>query len=952
MSFYDNVKKKIENVGDTLQQTNTQHSYQLSSDKSQKELNQAKENFNKFAKEADTTLDKLKEAQEWKTFTIAFYGETNAGKSTLIESLRLYLNEETKQKERKEFENALNKYNTNKHEIQTITKTINELESQLKDVETKKDNINQKKNEIQSKQQEIESQRIKNTESKNALQNEYNTLLTDKEQNKNAIANMQNTLRNLESKKQGLSTQQDLDKNLQDIENEILSLENSLRENNEKLESITSLLSKIDSEIVDDIKLMGIKEAQKESMGAIKSFFLRIFSPSTYRANVEKEKAIKLLVAREQALHTQKEIQNKMTKNTESKNTLQNQYNATLAQGTQDDDERANLQSSLQNLESKRQDLEKQDSALQQKQSELQTLLQELDNQMEITKQEQRQIQYDMQELEKHSHQIHDKIAQQQQKAQEFVKHNKVYLEEILKYQDGGIIGTGKSDFTRETKLYTFSNQKNTFQILDVPGIEGNEGEVKDEIDKATKKAHAVFYVKKDPTPPQKGDSDNKNKKGIIEKIKDNLHDQAEVYTIFNKPITSPHALGGNLISQEEEKTLEELDSKMKDVLNQHYKGHKSLSALVAFHALNNTGEVIDLETDMNVAGICIAKEDEELEKKKKLGKNTKKFLEKYDKEKLLELSQFESFATFLNNDIITNTKAKIKDAHCKKAESVIDHFIAELEGVIKILKKLLQEWNKEIEHTNHNLENHAQDFIDHIERMSVHIVDMFKEMVYEVVNDAIADDIDDDLFKMLFERTLEDCIDDFLKPQLTETIQDAQKDFESNVKEELQRLKNQMDHSLEHTLSMDIRDDFGGEIEINIDSGIEWGGLALGFGAMATVVALELVSGPVGWIALGVTALFTLGSSMRKFFDSDYKMAEQRKALSENLSKIIPKIQEDLESKLRENEEAIKEPIENIKQELESLLWGIHDNRESLKKVVQDLESMKQEIPYLIDSH
>ncbi|MFC0679812.1 hypothetical protein ACFFGH_18385 [Lysobacter korlensis] len=41
-------------------------------------------------------LSALEADTDWKTFTIAFYGETNAGKSTLIESLRIALGEPTK----------------------------------------------------------------------------------------------------------------------------------------------------------------------------------------------------------------------------------------------------------------------------------------------------------------------------------------------------------------------------------------------------------------------------------------------------------------------------------------------------------------------------------------------------------------------------------------------------------------------------------------------------------------------------------------------------------------------------------------------------------------------------------------------------------------------------------------------------------------------------------------
>ncbi|GAA8140544.1 hypothetical protein NP0150_12520 [Helicobacter pylori] len=77
---------------------------------------------------------------------------------------------------------------------------------------------------------------------------------------------------------------------------------------------------------------------------------------------------------------------------------------------------------------------------------------------------------------------------------------------ELEKFQDGAIIGDGRSDFTTETKSYTLKHNNKTFILLDAPGIEGNEEKVMEQILNATKKAHAIFYVTKKPTPPQKGE--------------------------------------------------------------------------------------------------------------------------------------------------------------------------------------------------------------------------------------------------------------------------------------------------------------------------------------------------------------------------------------------------------------------------------------------------------------
>ncbi|GAA7278561.1 hypothetical protein UBN20_08360 [Helicobacter pylori] len=82
--------------------------------------------------------------------------------------------------------------------------------------------------------------------------------------------------------------------------------------------------------------------------------------------------------------------------------------------------------------------------------------------------------------------------------------------------QDGAIIGDGRSDFTLKTQSYSFQYNHQTFTLLDVPGIEGREQKVIDQISNATQKAHAIFYVTKTPNPPQKGEE---GKGGTIEKI-------------------------------------------------------------------------------------------------------------------------------------------------------------------------------------------------------------------------------------------------------------------------------------------------------------------------------------------------------------------------------------------------------------------------------------------------
>ncbi|MFB1329907.1 GTPase [Helicobacter pylori] len=139
-------------------------------------------------------------------------------------------------------------------------------------------------------------------------------------------------------------------------------------------------------------------------------------------------------------------------------------------------------------------------------------------------------------------------------------------LLELKKFQDGATIGDGRSDFTTETKSYTLKHGNKTFTFLDVPGIEGNEKKVIDQISNATQKAHAIFYVTKTPNPSQKGEE---GKRGTIEKIQRQLDSQTEVWAIFNKPINSPRALKDGLINENEKGSLKILNKEMKNILGE-----------------------------------------------------------------------------------------------------------------------------------------------------------------------------------------------------------------------------------------------------------------------------------------------------------------------------------------------------------------------------------------------
>lgn len=263
-------------------------------------------------------------------------------------------------------------------------------------------------------------------------------------------------------------------------------------------------------------------------------------------------------------------------------------------------------------------------------------------------------------------------------------------LNELHSLQDGAIIGDGRSDFTLKTRSYSFQYNHQTFILLDVPGIEGSEKKVIDQISNATQKAHAIFYVTKKPTPPQKGEE---RKEGTIEKIQKQLDSQTEVWTIFNKTINNPRAFKDGLIDESEKESLKILNKEMKGVLGEHYKGHKVVSAQAAFYGLS---QALIPGTDF-------------YEKKQK-------FLKDFKAEELLYQSHFKPLAEFIAEELLKNSCAKIIQSNCNKALKVVEELQKAIEITIeKRIDPMIKEAQEHQQEARYNLDRSKEKYISNL---------------------------------------------------------------------------------------------------------------------------------------------------------------------------------------------------------------------------------------------
>ncbi len=486
-------------------------------------------------------------------------------------------------------------------------------------------------------------------------------------------------------------------------------------------------------------------------------------------------------------------------------------------------------------------------------------------------------------------------------------------LNELHSLQDGAIIGDGRSDFTTKTRSYTLKHGNKTFTLLDVPGIEGDEKKVIQQISNATQKAHAIFYVTKKPTPPQKGE---KKKEGTIEKIQKQLDSQTEVWTIFNKPINNPRAFKDRLINENEKESLKILNKEMKNILGKHYMGYKAVSAQMAFYGLSSA---LLPESDFY--------------------KNKQKFLDFFKAEEwLLYKSHFKPLAEFITEELLENSRAKIIQSNCNKALKVVEQLQNTIKTTIeKRIDPMIKEAQEHQQEARYNLDRSTEKFILNLTNSVFYEIDQFKSDLREKMYAHINKNIEDEECKEIFKNELIQGIET-LHEDIKWRFRECEKRFDGEIKEAIKQLEYRIKDSLAMLERISI--DRGFNLNFDTDSGIDGTKLATSIGGLG-LLGIFNAWNPMGWLALTagiITGLVGIARSICNFFSSRYQRSQQKKEVDKNLHQICEKIAQDVESCIESYKKGASEMIENLKASLNDLVVCCERMREGLIKAGEDL--------------
>ncbi|MES2870536.1 MAG: hypothetical protein V4749_13285 [Pseudomonadota bacterium] len=494
-------------------------------------------------------------------------------------------------------------------------------------------------------------------------------------------------------------------------------------------------------------------------------------------------------------------------------------------------------------------------------------------------------------------------------------------LQQLAAFEDGSIIGDGRADFTRQTQAYAFDSEGQHFQLLDVPGIEGDESKVSEQINNAVKRAHAVFYVTSKAAPPQTGDV---GRPGTLEKIKAQLGAQTEVWTLYNKRITNPMALQKPaLISPDEQASLDDLDQIMRKQLGEHYQRSMTLCALPAFYA----------------AADCLVP-------RSTIAISRKKFLDAMAPDALLEKSGVKQFYRHLTRDLVTNVKAKIRRSNMNKVQLAVTDVCSEVKAIqVSQFAPLAKKLHEEAENACHQLQIAFKSLNSRLSNAGEQAIGEFEDAVRNRVYDRIDDDISNDDFKAALEQALQS-EQSALQEKLPTALDKQVEQFQKNVSEIVQRFEAHAKDLLagySQIGKVRLAGDFS--LNVNIDNGINVAGLlaSLAGGAL-------LFWNPAGWVLMSIgvaTLLVGLAKAVWSFFDSDYKKGQQRKATDNNLENACEAIRDSFRETLAQALPPLEEKIEQIRTVLrQPALQARHINQKldaahlGLKKIASDLKA------------
>jgi hypothetical protein len=482
----------------------------------------------------------------------------------------------------------------------------------------------------------------------------------------------------------------------------------------------------------------------------------------------------------------------------------------------------------------------------------------------------------------------------------------------LLEHADGGIIGDGRPDFTQATQRYSFNIGGAPFVLLDVPGIEGGEERVKPHIDKAVQTAHAVFYVTGKAARPQHGDKEE----GTIEKIKRHLGPQTEVWAIFNKRVTAPVPLRkvGSLFAHDAD-GIADLEQGLRETLGPNYRGVLPVSAYPAFLAVADRLPPAAALADTK-------RPDHKVPRAK--------FLSEFDAATILDRSGLAALTNHLASMAI-DAPRKIQQANVYKANQSLQQFVRELNHHAATMESHAKKVTAETTAIRGQVDRAASrlgsslrtDAGDSLRALKTGV----RQEIYALIEVGISNEKLKSVLQSSFERHVSD-----MQREVDRKFKESVTQFQSAVNKAAERFQKHL-KDLGEIAGAQMRDLSGTSfnLDLRVSNGVNIAGLV----TTAVGAIILALTGPAGWVVISLSVvgvILSFAKALWSLVDEDFRKAQQRKAVDENLFKVASSLQKDLEA----SEKVVVEAVESASTEAKKRLDGPQRNVKSQAAILR----------------
>lgn len=517
-------------------------------------------------------------------------------------------------------------------------------------------------------------------------------------------------------------------------------------------------------------------------------------------------------------------------------------------------------------------------------------------------------------------------------------------LENRLGCTDGKIIGTGRSDYTQSSTEYNLNVNNNSFVLIDIPGIEGDEGKYKEAIKASLEKAHVIIYV---------NGSGKKAEKDTLEKIKNYMHDGTSVYAVFNVHCKAklnrdlridPKTYREELLEaySDHAKIVTQTEEELKSFLGSNFKGSICLNGLLSFCSL-----AVDRHGNTTII---------EKEKDKDLRKEQTKFLKEYSG----EYDQMRSDSRILGVQNIIEEKIEhfdeyILEENLKKLRTRLSDMLFEVTLLRDNEKVKIKNFLRDYDEFERRCGFARDDFFQAIRRIGrTEVADAFFQVQEELfcAVEEYGGEIDAEVIESIFSQHEEQIVTD-IKEAINQSIESAIQEYRDSVEDAEKRLcqdlqREQMKFEIamnNESVNLDLS--FCDELRFSLkDAGL--GLVNIVSFTISGLLAGSAFPGPGNIIGAAIGFLLGLGSTIWSFFASKAKRVNRAKgkikrAFDAQIDDITDKVKREIKELNMESK--IEETHSGIQCRIESQRKALHDVARVLDTVVMNLNNSYKKI-------